>query len=60
MDNILCCILGIIGLPPPHLLVAHKVGKMANNLEMDRDLREGGVFFSERPTLFLEKMHNSE
>ena len=52
MDNILCCILGIIGLPP-HLLVAHKVGKMANDLEMDRDLREGGRFLFRTPDSFF-------
>ena len=53
MDNILRCILGIIGLPPPHLLVAHKVGKMANNLEMDRDLRERGRFLFRTPDSFF-------
>ena len=51
MDNILCCILGIIGLQPPHL--AHKVGKMANNLEMDRDLRERGRFLFRTPDSFF-------
>ena len=50
MDNILRCILGIIGLPPPHLLVAHKVG---NDLEMDRDLRERGRFLFRTPDSFF-------
>ena len=53
MDNILCCILGIIGLQTPHLLVAHKVGKMANDLGMDRDLRERGRFLFRTPDSFF-------
>ena len=60
MDNILRCILGIIGLPPPHLLVAHKVGKMANDLEMDRDLREGAFSFQNARLFFWRRCITEE